>query len=236
MALSQIKPHQIKGFAFGLLVVLAIFAVESKSAIAAYQSQEDHLSGLQAALISVVFALLATFAFSRAGALKEDYRPQVHSRAFVTRIVALIFCLAPIGFLGSALKANNVEERWQAYTTAAPGQLSAYQIDQTTASDMMADTFERREARSRITRPTSDLSLADGEWWIAAFFVLSLLFAADVLRVPAPMSEAEFQHLKRSLAAKKGAAKRKEAARKRAETKRRAERKPLFGLIQGGRK
>lgn len=216
---------------FSLLIVTAVVAVESKSALSAY-----HVGGIGWAVISTVFAIIATFAFGHAANLKDDYRPQVRRRSFFTRCVAVAFALAPIGFFGSALKEHNVQARWEAYTSAAPGQLSAYQIDQATASDGMADTFERRGARERLTPPsTIDLAITDGEFWIAGFFIFSLLFASDALRIPKPMTDAEFQFLKRSLAAQKGAAKRKEAAKRREEAKKRANRKPLFGIVQGGK-
>jgi hypothetical protein len=209
----KIKLHHVKAAVFGTLVVAAVLVVESKSAFAAF-----HHVGPQWALISAIFAILGTLGFGHAANLKDDYRPHIRRRALFTRIVSVSFMIVPIAFLGSAMKNENMSQRWDAYMTPAQaGDLSQYQQDvrvRDNPGDF--DVLERNEARFRLAQQPGaiDLSILDAEFWMAAFLALSLLFGSDAYRVPAPMSKEEFEHLKRSLAAKKAAATRK--ARKQA--------------------
>lgn len=224
--MQKFKYHHIKAAAFGLLVGAAVLVVESKSAFAAF-----HHVGIQWALISAIFATLGTFGFGHAANLKDDYRPHIRRRALFTRIVSVAFMIVPISFLGSAMKQENQTQRWTAYTVSTvAGQPSQFELDQATvANPDRYDTIERSEARARMQMQpgATDLSIFDAEFWMASFLALSLLFGSDAFRVPAPMTREEFEHLKRSNAAKKGAATRK--ARKAAKGE-----KPR--LIQGGKK
>lgn len=239
-ALRAIRLHHLKQAGFVFLIVAAVLTVESKSAFGAYHAQgDDHLSGIQWALLSALFACLGTFGFGLAADLKDDYRPHVQRRALFTRIVSLVFMIAPTCFLGSSIKANNLDQRWNAYIERVDGQPSAFDRDQRVAADMQADRYEREAASARLQRPsTIDLDPADGEFWIAAFFTMVLLFGADAMRVPAPMTKEEFEHLKRSNAAKKGARTRKKNAeiKPRAVRKPRTVRKPKLDVVTGGRK
>lgn len=220
--------HMLKAFTFGLLTFTAVLVVESKSAISAY-----HHVGVQWAIISAIFATLGTFGFGHAANLKEDYRPHVRRRALFTRIVSVVFMIVPIAFLGSAMKQDNMNQRWAAYTAAGVhGELSMFAQDQRTIDNPADyDVIERQSARDRMNqRPGAiDLSVLDAEFWMASFLALSLLFGSDAFRVPAPMTKEEFEFLKRSNAAKKAA--KTKAAKKAARTQKPA--KPQ--VIQGGK-
>lgn len=210
--------HTCKAFAFGLLTFAAVLVVESKSAISAF-----HHVGIQWAIISAIFATLGTFGFGHAANLKEDYRPHVRRRAMFTRIVSVVFMIVPIAFLGSAMKQDNMNQRWAAYTAAGEnGELSMYAQDlRVSENSADYDVIERTAARERLNkRPGAiDLSITDAEFWMASFLALSLLFGSDAFRVPAPMTKEEFEHLKRSNAAKKAAATRKQRKAKKPDLK-----------------
>jgi len=189
------KSHEIKQAGVAILMIAALFTLEGKSAFGAYHQQIDHVSGIAWAAISIMFALLALASFAIAGGNKDDLRPWVQERVKWARAVGIAAIIVPTCFLASALKAENVEQRWTAYIAAGPtGEASAYQLDQDVVSDRQADPYDQREARARIAanRPGSvDLDLFDVEFWIAAFFQGLLLIAADKLRIAAPMTEEE---------------------------------------------
>lgn len=232
--LKQMKAHHWAMCGIGLLMIVAVLTVETRSIVGALHENEG-FTGISWAMISGIFALLAVTSFAVAGTLKDDYRDHVRARAFPARVLAIALAIVPASFFGSAVKSDNIQDRWVAYSTPAiAGQPSSYDLDLRTAEDRMADTLERREARERIRSMTPgaiELSIFDSEFWMAVFFQAILLFGADVLRIPAPMTKAEFDHLKRSAAAKKGA----ETRRRRAEAKRKAEPKKLFGIVVGGK-
>lgn len=232
--LSNIKPHQVAWMGIGLLIVVAVVTVEIRSIVGALAENEG-FTGYSWAAISGIFALLAVTSFAVAGTLKEDYRDHVRARALPARVLAIALAIVPASFFGSAVKSDNIQDRWVAYTTSAiAGQPSAYELDQRALADPMTDVMERREARFNIEAKTPgsiNLSPADGEFWIAVFFQAILLFGADILRIPAPMTKVEFEHLKRSAAAKKGA----ETRKRRAATKKKAEPKRGFKIFAGGR-
>lgn len=215
MALSH---HHLKQAGFTVLLLGLIVVLESKATIGAYNSVTDPVAALQHSALSLVCALLAFFTFGFAGRLKDDERPHVAARAMAARVVALAFLIVPVGYLGSAFKADRQASHWAAYS-ASP----AYDADVALAGDMMADRYAREGAADRIVQPTTpDLTLADGEWWMAGFFQFLLIFASDALRVPAPITQEERVRAKRSAAAKKAAATRKA--------------KKGFRLLQGGKK
>lgn len=182
----------------GLLLAL-VAVLESKSAVGAYQSVIDHVSGLQHAALSAVCALCA-FVFSAvAGAFKFDERPYVRSSATLARIVSVAFLLVPIGYLGSALKHDRIERDWAAYVAS-----DAYRSDVEMSQDHMADSLARNEASARLAKPSQDLSPVDGEWWLAGFFQIVLITAAGI-RLPAPATADEIKHWRAVVAARKGA-------------------------------
>ncbi len=209
---ALLKLHHLKALAFGLLTGAAVLVVESKSAISAY-----HHVGIQWALISAIFATLGTFGYGHAANLKDDYRPHIRRRAFFTRAVSVAFMIVPISFLGSAMKLDNMNQRWNAYVTSA-----VYADDQRIVDRPQDyDVLERQSARDRMNRQPGaiDLTPLDAEFWMASFLALSLLFGSDAFRVPAPMTQAEFDFLKRSNAAKKAAATRKQRKSKKPDLK-----------------
>lgn len=203
------KVHTLKQFGIGALIVAALFTIEAKSIAGAVHQQLDLISGIQWGAISFMFAVLAIVAFAVAGSLKDDVRPWLQQRCKEARIVGACAIIVPTCFLGSALKSENMDQRWAAYIAAGPsGEPSSYQLDQDVVDDVQADPYDQREARNRIqdTRPGSiDLSITDAEFWIAAFFQAVLLFAADKLRVAAPITEAELIKMRRSEGGKKAA-------------------------------
>lgn len=232
--IKEMKAHHWAMCGIGALLVTAVVTVETRSIVGALHENEG-FTGISWAMISGIFALMAVAAFAVAGTLKEDYRDHVRARTFPARVFAVALAIVPASFFGSAVKSDNIQDRWVAYSTPAlAGQPSSYELDLRTAEDVQADTMERREARARIQAMTPgsiELSIFDGEFWIAVFFQAILLFGADVLRIPAPMTKAEFEHLKRCAAAKKGA----ETRRRRAEAKRKAEPKKGFQIFAGGK-
>jgi len=202
MVLSQ---HHLKQAVFTGLLLCLIAVLESKAAIGAYHSVIDHIAAYQHAALSCVCSLLAFFTFGFAGRLKDDERRHVAARAKIARIIAICFLLVPIGYLGSAFKQDRQAAHWAAYSVS-----QAYQADVALAHDPMADRSEREDASQRIVRPTTpDLQIVDGEWWLAAFFQVTLILASDALRVPAPITPEEREHQRRSQAARKAAATRK---------------------------
>lgn len=220
----KIAKHQILQGAVTLLLVALIVTLETKSALGAYHAQTDHISGLQFAALSLVAALIAFLGFGLAGSMKDDYRPHVARRAKIARAVSLAFLIIPVIMLASSIKAENTAREWAAYSSSP-----AYAADQALAQDLMADALERRAAAARLVEPVvTGIDLIDPEFWIALFLQGILIWASDALRVPAPMTAAEYEHLKRSQAAKKAAATRK-ARRKAAD--------PRKGLktVQGGK-
>jgi len=209
------KVHILKQAAVTTLLVALIVVLESKSALGAYHAQTDHWAGLQFAALSLVSALIAFVGFGLAGALRDDYRPHVRSRARIARVVSLAFLAIPVVMLATSVKIDNRERTWAAYT-ASP----AYTADQATAQDMMTDRYERQAAQQRLVEPVvTGVDLLDAELWIALFLQGLLIFASDALRVPRPMTDAEFEHLKRSLAAKKAAQTRKQRRTKKPDLK-----------------
>lgn len=205
--------HHLKQAAITALLVALIVVLESKSALGAFHAQSDRIAGFQFAALSLVSAIIAFVGFGLAGALKDDYRPFVRRRALFARGVALAFLIIPVIMLAASIKADNKAREWQAYVTSP-----AYVADQRLAEDMMADRYERQAAQDRLIEPVvTGVDPVDAEFWIAAFLQGLLIFASDALRVPRPMTQAEFEHLKRSQAAKKAAATRKQRKSKKAE-------------------
>lgn len=204
--MALLKLHHLKQAVVTALLVALIIVLESKSALGAYHAQDDQIAGLQFAALSLVSAAIAFIGFGLAGALKDDYRPHVRRRAKFARVVSLAFLFIPVIMLATAIKADNVEREWQAYH-ASP----AFAADQALAVDMLADRYERQAAQARLVEPVvTGVDVVDPAFWIALFLQGLLIFASDAMRVPAPMSQAEFEHLKRSQAAKKAAATRKQ--------------------------
>lgn len=199
------KLHHVKQALVTVLLVALILVLESKSALGAYHAQLDHIAGMQMAALSVVCAAIAFIGFGLAGSLKDDERPVVRRRAKVARLVAVCFLIAPVAFLGSALKADRLAAHWQAYHSSP-----AYAADQALARDMMADRYEREAATARLVPPsTPDLDAADVEFWVALFLQGLLIFASDALRVPAPITTEERQALMFKLRGQKAAATRR---------------------------
>lgn len=221
-----LKPHILqRGLIVALLVTLWL-AIESVSAVGAFQSEADPVRGLQLAVLTAACAAIAFLAFGLAGRLKDDIRPEVRRRAIAARIAAVAFLfIGPIPFFGSALKMERLEREWAAYA-ASP----AFRADQTTALDPMADRYERRDAAQRLIAPTSaQLDIIDAEFWLALVIQSLLIFASDALRVPAPVSEAERLALMYKARGQKAAATRKR--RKQAKEARKG-----LAILAGGKK
>ena len=213
--MALLKLHHLKQAAVTGLLVALIVVLESKSALGAYHAQSDHIAGIQFAALSLVSAAIAFIGFGLAGSLKDDYRPHVRRRAKFARIVSLAFLFIPVIMLASAIKADNSAREWAAYSESP-----AYVADQALAVDMMADRYERQAAQARLVEPVvTGVDVTDVAFWIALFLQGLLIFASDAMRVPAPMSAEEFEHLKRSNAAKKAAATRKQRKAKKPQLK-----------------
>lgn len=216
------KTHHFKQIGVTGLLVSLIAILESKSALGAYHAQLDHITGLQMAALSAVCSLVAFVSFGLAGAFKDDERPHVRARAKAARVIALAFLIVPVGFLGSSLKMDNQAQHWAAYT-ASP----AFAADQALVADHMSDQYARQEAQARMIEPTTpDLSLLDGELWVALFLQGLLIFASDALRVPAPITADERLAIMYKLRGQKAAATRK---------RRNAARQSKPRIIQGGK-
>lgn len=198
--------HHLKQAAVTVLLVSLIVVLESKSALGAFHAQRDAIAGYQFAALSLVSAAIAFIGFGLAGALRDDYRPHVRRRAKFARIVSLAFLAIPVVMLGSSIRMDNKAREWTAYV-ASP----AYAADQAMVHDPMSDVYERQAAQGRLVEPVvTGIDPTNGEFWIALFLQSLLIFASDAMRVPAPMTQEEFEHLKRSQAAKKAAVTRKQ--------------------------
>lgn len=230
----KIEKHHIKQAGVSAVLATMIAVVESKSILGAVHSQLDPIAGYQMGAISGLSALLAFVGFNLVGAFKDDVRWQVRRRVLPTRIIALAFLIAPICFLGSSLKMDRLEAHYAVYA-ASP----AFAADTATVADPAADRYDREEARARIARPvTPDLNIFDGELWIAIFLLGLLNFGGEALRVPAPCSDEEREHIRRCEIAAKGQATRRRNAAKRQAAKQKREGKPerSFGILQGGKR
>lgn len=213
--MALLKPHTLKQAAITTLLVALIVVLESKSALGAFHAQTDAIAGAQFAALSLVSAAIAFIGFGLAGALRDDYRPHVRRRARFARLVSLAFLTIPVVMLATSIKADNSAREWSAYIVSP-----AYAADQAIVADPMADLYERRAAADRLVEPVvTGVDVLDGSFWIALFLQSLLIFASDALRVPAPMTQAEFEHLKRSNAAKKAAATRKQRKAKKPDLK-----------------
>ena len=222
--------HRFKSWGLMALIFALVAVVESKSAFGAYHTVVDHVSGLQHGALSIVCAVLAVVFSSMAGGMRDDERPYVRRRASLARIVSICFLIVPIGYLGSALKDDRIETTWTAYTTSA-----AYPIDAALAADRTADPYEARIARERMTRPSSQLTMLDGEFYVAAFLQFVLITAAGIPLAP-PITDAEVKHWRAVRAGHKAFATRERNRKAREAKKRAAENKPAFGLVLGGKK
>lgn len=213
--MALLKPHTLKQTAVTALLIALIVVLESKSALGAFHAQTDPIAGAQFAALSLVSAVIAFVGFGLAGAMKDDYRRHVALRAKAARVVSLAFLAIPVVMLATSIKADNSAREWSAYIVSP-----AYAADQAIVADPMADLYERRAAADRLVEPVvTGVDVLDGSFWIALFLQSLLIFASDALRVPAPMTQAEFEHLKRSNAAKKAAATRKQRKAKKPDLK-----------------
>jgi hypothetical protein len=232
MKLSIPQPHHLKQAGVTAALFSMVAVVESKSMMGAYHAQLDPTNGLQMAALSALAATLAFAGFNIAGSFKDDIRHYVRRRVFAVRAVAIAFLLIPIGFLGSSLKMDRLDAFAAAYENS-----DAQRADAILASDMMADRYDRAAARDRLSaQPTPDLSLADGEFWIALFILGVLNFAADALRIPAPVTAEEAAHIRKlEIAAKGQATKRRNKAAREAKKRAAAAPPKRFRLLAGGK-
>lgn len=214
----KITMHNFASCSIIALLVVTTLTIEGKS-IAGAIEEHHGLNGLAWAAISGAFAILAIAASMIATSKKQDYRPQIRRQAKYARAVAFAAMLVPASFFGSAMKADNMDDRRSAYTAAGPeGTPSLYALDLATINDPQADIIEQREARWQMQQNLATsvaLSPADAEFWAAIFFQIMMIFAAGSLKLAAPMTKEEFEHLKRSESAKKAAKTRKANAAKR---------------------
>ncbi len=218
------------------LLLILVAVLETKAAIGAFKSVSDPLAAAQYSALSIVCAILA-FVFSAiAGNAKHDIRPHVREIAIWARAVSLACLLIPIGTLASAMKHDREVTEWPAYR-ASP----AYAIDVATAAaevDLLDNVAiqNREAAQERIQEPRfSSASITDVEFWYALFLQAIVITGAGI-RLSAPATIEEIKHERAVLAGKKAAATRERNRLKR-EAKKKAQepKKPLFGLIQGGK-
>lgn len=197
------------------LVLAMILVLEGKSFIGALVvNSGDELAAKLAGAISLICALLAFIANGLAGHFKDDMRPNIAQRAKAARTVAFVFLAVPTFFLANAFSWDQMQREWRAYT-ASP----AYADDVRIMNDPMADRYERMEARNRLREPTTPNPGA--EFIAAALLQLMLIWAADALRVPAKITEAEVRHWRKVDAARRGAITRARNKRQREEKQRR---------------
>ena len=195
-------------------LLLALVAVlESKSAMGAYASVVDHIAGIQHAALSASCAILAFVFSTMAGRFKFDERPYVRSSATLARIVSIAFLIVPTSYLGASLKVDRIDREWAAYNGSA-----AYAADVVTAGDPMADRYDRQDARERISKPTSQVQITDGEFLIALGLQILVITAAGI-PLHAPATADELKHWRAVRAGQKGAATRKRNAARKAKPK-----------------
>lgn len=206
----------------GLLLIL-VATLESKSALGAYGSVSDHISGLQHAALSASCAVLAFVFSTLAGRFKFDIRPAVRSSATLARLVSIAFLIVPTTYLGASLKIDRVDREWAAYHGS-----EAEAADIAMAGDVMADRYDRQGARERIVKPTGEVQITDGEWLVALALQVLIITAAGI-PMHAPATEEEIRHWRAVERGKKGAATRKRnAAKKKAS-------KPQLRIVGGKR-
>lgn len=189
------------------LLLLLVATLESKSALGAYGSVADHVSGLQHAALSASCAVLAFVFSTLAGRFKFDIRPAVRSSATLARLVSIAFLIVPTTYLGASLKLDRVERQWTAYYGS-----EAYLTDVEVTRDPMADRYDRQDARARIIKPTGEVQITDGEWMIALALQVLIITAAGI-PMHAPATAEEIAHWRRVEAAQKGVATRKRNAK-----------------------
>ena len=203
------KTHTLKEIGLTVVLLLLVAVLESKSALGAYNSVTDHVSGMQHAALSAVCALLA-FWFSRmAGRFAIDVRPFVRRSASLARIVSIAFLIVPVTYLGAALKHDRIEREWTVYYGSP-----AYAADLVVAADPMADRYDREEARERIVKPSGEIAVLDGEWFVALMLQVLVITAAGI-PLHRPATDEETRHWRKVEAAKRGVATRKRNAAKR---------------------
>lgn len=226
-ALSQTLIRWTAQTFFWGLIACWIAIVESKSYFGAVAFMGED-AGKPMGALSLIFATLGFAAAALGSHFKNDVRPHVAQWAKNTRRAAIAFLALPTFFLAYALNWDGIDRKWAAYEGSP-----AYQADQRTLADPMADRYDRDTARERLTRPTSPEPDIE---FIAAFFLQFLLYwASDALRVPAKATEAEIRHWRKVEAARKGAATR--AKNKALREKRKAqETRPRFTIFAGGKK
>lgn len=207
--------HRLKqlGVTVALLTLAAV--LEIKAAMFPLATIPG-IAGMQHAALSASCALLAFIFSSLAGGMKDDERPHVRGRATLARIVSLACLIVPISYLGSSFRYENRQAAFEAYV-ASP----LYAADQRIVADPMEDEYAQQEARSRMTEPTSsELTIFDFEFWMAAFFQTVVITAAGIRLAP-PATEAEVKHWRAV-----------ERGRKAAATRRKNARKPLLRLVK----
>lgn len=172
--------------------------------------------------------LLAFFGMHVAARLKDDPRPHIASRAFGARLVALGCLLIPISYLSGAFAHDRASKAWDAYVSSP-----AYAADTATAQDPRADFLERREARERITPPTSaERSFMD---IVKACFLHGLvLWSASAFHIPAPATAADRERVRKDEDNKRRRERAKERERERAKEQKRLERLARAGILSGG--
>lgn len=218
----------LQGAAIALCIITLVVSVESKSAVFAYESQPDHLSGLQFAAITLLGAALAALGFNIIGQMKNDPRREVRNRVWQIRALAVTFMAFPVWFFGCSMKLPNEQKAWDAYHAserhpidveiARQAAFSVYD-ERRTASDV-----EISEAQGRIIRPTGASldPFSDAEFWFALILIGVLNLAAEKFRLPPPetdeerlarltrqMTPEQLTHFNRSEGGKRGAQTRK---------------------------
>lgn len=232
------KTHQVQQLAITASLWALILSVESKSAVFAFFTQDNWVSGLQFAAITLLGAILAALCFTTVGQMKADERPDIQKQAGAVRVIGLIFLSFPVWFFGSSVKLHNDQVAWDAYSVSV-----AYEADQAVArqasltiSERTVSDYEMADAIARTVRPTNaNLTPADGELWFALILLGLLNFAAEKLRVPAPITAEERQALMFKERGRKAAETRARNAARRAAAKKAREPKRLFGIVVGGK-
>ncbi|NDC60304.1 MAG: hypothetical protein EBZ50_16060 [Alphaproteobacteria bacterium] len=162
--------------------------------------------------LSIVCGLSAFVGMAIAGALKDDERKRIASRAWTARVVALLLLIVPHGpiyNLAGAFSADAGQKRFEVYR-ASP----AYHADVDLANDKMADPQEREQAKARLTPPAGEIGF--GDWLTAIALHMLVMWTAAAFRLAPPITQEERAAMQAEVAARA----RSERAKKGVETRR----------------
>jgi len=226
---ARIKPwlHPVKSAGIALLGLLLLAVLEAYSAWYAFASApakdlwttpwgEYPRAALIHSALSIACGLLAFVGMGVAGALRDDERKRIASRATTARIVAI--CLlgvpgGPIANLAGAFALDAQTKRFEVYH-ASP----AYQADLQALNEGVMDPFEREAIKRRVTPPSIG-EIGVMEWLTAVLLHGLVMWSASAFRLAPPITEAEREAMAKAELAAREEAKRQERNRRRREAR-----------------